>query len=96
LSESFDDSVKPLVVEIEGTEHRLTGTADAQYEEWRELLRDLFISETGFEPADIDVYADPLPAPETPAAPDSAANPSSEPEAQEATSDADGGTEADV
>jgi hypothetical protein len=96
LSESFDDSVKPLVVEIEGTEHRLTGTADAQYEEWRELLREFFISETGFEPADIEVYADPEPVTETPAAPDAVANPGSEAEAQEATSDAAGGTEADV
>jgi hypothetical protein len=96
LSESFDDSVKPLVVEIKGTEHRLTGTADAQYDEWRQLLRELFISETGFEPADIDVYAEPLPETEASAVPDAAANPSSEPEAQEATSDADGGTEADV
>jgi hypothetical protein len=59
LSESFDDDVKPLVVEIQGTQHRLTGTADAQYDEWRQLLRDLFISETGFVPEEIDVYADP-------------------------------------
>jgi len=96
LSESFDDSVKPLVVEIEGTEHRLTGTADAQYDEWRELLRELFISETGFVPENIEVYADPLLETETQVEPDSVSNPSSEPEAQDATSDADGGTEADV
>jgi hypothetical protein len=96
LSESFDDNVKPLVVEIEGTQHRLTGTAESQYEEWRELLKELFISETGFEPADIDVFADPLPETETPAVQDAASNPNSEPEAQEAISDADGGTEADV
>ena len=96
LSESFDDSVKPMVVEIEGTQHRLTGTADAQYDEWRELLRELFISETGFVPENIEVYADPLSDTETQAEPDSASNPSSEPEAQDATSDAGGGTEADV
>lgn len=96
LSESFDDSVKPLVVEIEGTQHRLMGTADAQYDEWRELLRELFISETGFEPADIDVYADPLPEPDADAVPDAASNPGTESGAQEAGSDADGGTEADV
>jgi hypothetical protein len=96
LSESFDDSVKPMVVEIEGTEHRLTGTADAQYQEWRELLRELFISETGFEPADIDVYAEPLPEAEPQAVPVAPSNPGSETEAKEATSDADGGTEADV
>jgi hypothetical protein len=66
LSESFEDDVKPLVVEIQGTQHRLTGTADAQYEEWQGLLRDLFISETGFTPDDIEVF--PEPAAESPAA----------------------------
>lgn len=48
LSVSFDDEVKPMVVEIEGTQHRLTGTADIQYEEWRDLLRQLYLDETGF------------------------------------------------
>jgi hypothetical protein len=93
LSESFEDDVKPLVVEIQGTEHRLTGTAEAQYGEWRQLLRELFISETGFVPEEIDVYTDPLPDGAT--SPDSAANPPSASEAEE-TRDAGGGTEADA
>jgi hypothetical protein len=63
IAESFDDEAKTLVVEIQGTEHRLTGTADAQYEEWQGLLRQLFISETGFVPEDIEVYAEPAAAP---------------------------------
>jgi hypothetical protein len=63
LSVSFDDEVKPMVVEMEGTQHRLTGTAEIQYEEWRELLRQLYQAETGFasafdmhteEPAEIE------------------------------------------
>ena len=58
LSESFDDEVQPLVVEIQGTQHRLTGTADLQYGEWRQLLRQLFIEETGFMPT-IDIYSEP-------------------------------------
>ncbi len=58
LSESFNDEVAPLVVEIEGTEHRLTGTAEVQYSEWRDLLRRLFIEETGFEPASLEVYSE--------------------------------------
>ena len=62
LSTSFDDEVKPMVVEIQGTQHRLTGTADVQYEEWRELLRQLYISETGFVP-DIDIYTEPFEEP---------------------------------
>ena len=60
LSASFDEEVKPMVVEIEGTQHRFTGTAEVQYEEWRELLRQLYVSETGFVPV-VDVYTEALP-----------------------------------
>jgi hypothetical protein len=60
LSTSFDDEVKPMVVEIEGTQHRLTGTADAQYDEWKDLLLELYSAETGFVP-EIDVYTVALP-----------------------------------
>jgi hypothetical protein len=63
LNGSFDDSIKPVVVAIQGTEHRLTGTADAQYQEWRDLLRQIFIEESGFMPDDLSVYAgEPEPA----------------------------------
>jgi len=62
LSEDFDDTAKVLVVEVQGTQTRLTGTADAQYEEWQGLLRQLFISETGFVPEDIAIYAEPAAA----------------------------------
>ena len=46
-SESFDAEVKPITVEIDGIQRRLTGTATAQYEDWRELLRQIFADETG-------------------------------------------------
>ena len=57
LSNGFEDEVAPVVVEIEGTTHRLTGNAAAQYEEWRTLLRDLYTAETGFV-ADMDIYTE--------------------------------------
>ena len=60
LSTSFDDELMPMVVEIEGTQHRLTGTADVQYAEWRDLLLELYTAETGFIP-EIDIYTEPLP-----------------------------------
>jgi hypothetical protein len=60
LSESFDDEVAPLVVEIAGTQHRLTGTAEVQYAEWRDLLQQMFIRETGFEPETVEIYAEPI------------------------------------
>jgi hypothetical protein len=96
LSEDFEDSVEPLVVEIQGTQHRLTGSAAAQYEEWQGLIRELFISETGFVPEDIELYAEPAEDGDDIASPDAASAPASGSEIQEATSDAGGGTEADA
>ena len=48
LSESFGNEAAPMVVNIEGQERRLTGTAEAQYESWRKLLREIYEAETGF------------------------------------------------
>jgi hypothetical protein len=59
LSSSFDKEVEPMVVNIQGTEHRLTGTADAQYQEWRDLLRQIFVNESGFVPEDVTISAEP-------------------------------------
>jgi hypothetical protein len=63
LSSDFDDSIEPMVVEIQGTQHRLAGTADAQYDEWRGLLRQIFIQESGFVPEDVSIYTEPEPEP---------------------------------
>ena len=48
LSESFGAQAAPMVVNVEGQERRLTGTAQAQYEGWRRLLREIYQAETGF------------------------------------------------
>ena len=56
LSVGFDEEVKPMVVEIEGVQHRFTGTAAAQYEDWRGLLRQIYIEETGL--GTLDVYTE--------------------------------------
>ncbi|MBT8082169.1 MAG: hypothetical protein KJO56_07110 [Gammaproteobacteria bacterium] len=48
LSESFGAQAAPMVVSVEGQERRLTGTAHAQYDSWRRLLRDIYQAETGF------------------------------------------------
>jgi hypothetical protein len=63
LSSDFDDSIEPMVVEIQGTQHRLTGTAEAQYDEWRQLLRQIFIAESGFVPEEMAIYTEPEPEP---------------------------------
>lgn len=48
LSESFGAEAAPMVVTVEGEARRLTGTAAAQYESWRQLLKQIYQAETGF------------------------------------------------
>ena len=48
LSESFVAEAAPMVVQVQGETMRLTGTAEAQYETWRKLLREIYATETGF------------------------------------------------
>lgn len=48
LSESFGSEAAPMVIDVEGQTRRLTGTAAAQYESWRRLLKDIYEAETGF------------------------------------------------
>ncbi len=47
LSISFTSEAEPLVVEVVGETVRLTGSAEEQYQQWREMLRDIYASETG-------------------------------------------------
>ncbi len=47
LTLSFQAEVAPQVVEVEGHTLRLTGTAEDQYREWRKMLKQLYLEETG-------------------------------------------------
>jgi hypothetical protein len=47
LDESFSLEARPLVVEVEGETHELTGSAEMQYVKWRALLKRIYESETG-------------------------------------------------
>jgi len=47
LTLSFQAEVAPQVIEVEGHTLRLTGTAEDQYREWRKLLNQLQLEETG-------------------------------------------------
>ena len=51
LSESFVAEAAPMVVQVQGETMRLTGTAEAQYESWRRLLKQIYETETGFSEA---------------------------------------------
>jgi hypothetical protein len=50
LSESFGGEMKPVVMEFEGKQYELTGSAEEQFKQWRELLRKIYFAETGFDP----------------------------------------------
>jgi hypothetical protein len=47
LAVSVDGDVAPLLVEVEGHQLRLTGSAEKQFTEWRQLLHRVFTVETG-------------------------------------------------
>ncbi len=48
LASSFDSEVAPLLVDVEGQTMRLSGSIETQYITWRQLMRDFFLTETGF------------------------------------------------
>ena len=48
ISGSFMSNVAPQVVELEGKTFVLEGSAQKQYNSWRQLLRRAFAEETGF------------------------------------------------
>ena len=52
LSTSFGSDMKPVVMELEGKHYELTGSAEEQYAQWRELLRQIYFAETGFDQLD--------------------------------------------
>jgi len=62
LTLSFQSEVAPQVVEVEGHTLRLTGTAEDQYREWRKLLKQLYLEETGAAAAPPPAAPPPTPA----------------------------------
>jgi len=63
LSESFGAEAAPMVVSVEGQSRRLTGTAAAQYESWRRLLKEIYETETGFTETAADSAPERVPEP---------------------------------
>lgn len=59
LGESMEAQVAPMVVEVEGQTVELTGTVDAQFDEWRVILRDIYAAETGIIVGEQDAALDP-------------------------------------
>jgi hypothetical protein len=59
LGESFGTEMQPVVLEFEGKKYELTGSAEEQYKRWRELLREIYYTETGFAPLDVSPTQNP-------------------------------------
>jgi hypothetical protein len=49
LSESFGDEMQPITMEFEGKQYELTGSAEQQFKQWKQLLHQIYITETGFD-----------------------------------------------
>lgn len=47
LGISFSTEAEPMVVDVDGEVLELTGSAEVQYQQWRELMRQLYATETG-------------------------------------------------
>ncbi|HJL60355.1 MAG TPA: hypothetical protein QF517_00250 [Pseudomonadales bacterium] len=47
LSHSLGSEIKPYVLDIEGRTIELTGTANAQYDQWKNILKEIYTTETG-------------------------------------------------
>lgn len=47
LDVSFESEASPMVIDVEGETHRLTGSAEEQYAKWRVLLHKIHVTETG-------------------------------------------------
>jgi hypothetical protein len=60
LSESFGADVSQLIVDVDGKVVELKGSAEEQFQQWRALLREIAVTETGL-PVDINVTRAPLP-----------------------------------
>ena len=50
LAKGFNNETAPTIVETSGRVFRLTGTLDSQYQDWRQILRDIFALEVGLPP----------------------------------------------
>jgi len=50
LGVSFSSEAEPMVVDVDGEIHKLTGSAEEQYTQWRDLMKKIYASETGLAP----------------------------------------------
>ncbi len=49
LARGFNNEVLPTVLDVSGSVYRLNGSLESQYDEWREILREIFRLESGLQ-----------------------------------------------
>ncbi len=64
LGQSLDAEITPSVIELEDRTVRLTGNVEDQYDQWRELLADIYAAELAALEPPADATADPLTTPD--------------------------------
>ena len=47
LAASVETELQPIVIEVHGQTLRLSGSAETQYQEWRQLMQEIWATETG-------------------------------------------------
>jgi hypothetical protein len=47
LAASVETELEPIVIEVRGQTLRLSGSAETQYQEWQQLMREIWVTETG-------------------------------------------------
>jgi len=47
LAASIETELEPIVIEVRGQTLRLSGSAETQYQEWQQLMREIWVTETG-------------------------------------------------
>ena len=47
LGESLQSEIAPKVIELDDRTIMLTGTVEEQYEQWRDILMEIYLTETG-------------------------------------------------
>ncbi|QIB67268.1 hypothetical protein [Kineobactrum salinum] len=49
LARGFNNEIQPTVLDVSGTVFRLSGSLESQYDEWRQILREIFALESGLD-----------------------------------------------
>jgi hypothetical protein len=56
LGASFGSEAEPLVIEVDGEVIRLTGSAEQQYAQWRQLLKQIYFTELGLPDEQVPAF----------------------------------------